>query len=227
MILTSILLMSGCLGAQENDAQETIVISDTAADALLMDVEGLEDLDDIDTLIEELTMLEDVEAEYLAELDLDADISNGTVLESDSSSTVDSQVEIVTPIPEPTSIHETTPIPEPTPEDVIELEVKTTKFMGSVKRINRERLVVEIVRVKKIDKGSLEGMSPNEKRQAISDNITHTGVEKTILVDDGTVISLQNGSEIRVLDIKVDQLVQIVADSYNNAKSIKLLRLLR
>ncbi len=59
--LCIISLLAGCTAKVENKDIEKIIVSDTAADALLMDVEGLDNLDDIDALIEELSIIEALE----------------------------------------------------------------------------------------------------------------------------------------------------------------------
>jgi len=220
--LCIISLLAGCTAKVENKDIEKIIVSDTAADALLMDVEGLDNLDDIDALIEELSIIEALE-----EPGETVDATEPPVTETTTEPSVivaEPTPVVVEPVETPTQTTDVEPAETVGEEPPREEKDQSSNFFGQIKRVNGKKLVIQIVRVEKIDRSVLESMTVEERRKTLQESVTYTEYYRTIFYDDGTNI-VSNGASVGSDQLVVDRFVQVAIAKNGTVKTIRMANL--
>lgn len=207
----------GCAGNVVETNVEEVVISDTAAEALLMDVEGLEDIEDVDKLIEELAYLE------VSEVNDEENVETNEASVSESNMETSELVE-----EKPVEAEEPSLDSGETEVAIINEAVETTEnrehaqketYTGKIERLSRNGMMLQIVEIQKLDRTALEAMTPIERKKTIGESIVYTGVYKRFIVNDDTVVVL-NRQKVSLNDLQVGQFVQVVVRADDTAVRI-------
>ncbi len=85
-------------------------------------------------------------------------------------------------------------------------------------------MVIQIVRVEKIDRSLLENMTVEERRKTLQESVTYTEYYRTVFYDDGTNI-VSNGASVSSDQLVVDRFVQVAIAKDGTVKTIRMANL--
>lgn len=213
-----IFLLGGCVKENKSDQIKKMVISEPAADALLLEVDGIDNFDDLDALIEELSLFESLDENVLAEGEIIENSDLSTVAVESVQDSNESPSEPINQVEQPEKVTESTL------EKPVEENIRTVLYMGKIRRISKNKIIMEVVQIQKIDKAELETLTPAERRSAVQNSIIYTSVLRETIINTNTEI-LSNGGVITQEELSVGRFIQVTENKVGIAKKIRLLAL--